>query len=264
MLNYPSNPTGASYDREELMALAEVARRYRLILLSDEICGKLHHDGAHLSIAPFYPKGTIYSGGLSKWCGAGGWRLGILVFPSNLRWLLKAMSAVASETFTSTSAPIRYAAVRAFEGGPDIDLYLARSRRILKALGRRIHSILKQADLRIAEPEGGFYLFPSFYEHRQARRARGIETSHQLAERLLEETDVATLPGQAFGRSPKELTLRLAYVNFDGAAALEALEDMDESAELGEGYLRQYCGETLEAVERIRDWTIAIRDGQGV
>ena len=70
-----------------------------------------------------YPEGTIFSGGLSKWCGAGGWRLGLFVFPPGLRWLLDGMAAVASETFTSTCAPIQYAAVRAFQEDDSLDEY---------------------------------------------------------------------------------------------------------------------------------------------
>ncbi|MDO9190944.1 MAG: aminotransferase class I/II-fold pyridoxal phosphate-dependent enzyme, partial [Sulfurimicrobium sp.] len=92
ILNYPSNPTGDSYTLDELKALAKVARKYKVILLSDEIYGELHHRGQHVSIARFYPEGTIISGGLSKWCGAGGWRLGTFVFPHSLRWLLDAMA----------------------------------------------------------------------------------------------------------------------------------------------------------------------------
>ena len=86
ILNYPSNPTGTSYTADQLGELAELARKYRVVLLSDEIYGKLHHEGAHVSIVPRYPEGTIFSGGLSKWCGAGGWRLGVFVFPECLRW----------------------------------------------------------------------------------------------------------------------------------------------------------------------------------
>ena len=62
-------------------------------------------------VARFYPEGTIISSGLSKWAGAGGWRLGTFLFPPELRWLLDGMAVVASETFTATSAPIQYAAV---------------------------------------------------------------------------------------------------------------------------------------------------------
>ena len=67
VLNDPSNPTGRTYPGEELQQIAEVARRHRVVVLSDEIYGKLHHDGEHVSIVPMYPEGTIFSGGLSSW-----------------------------------------------------------------------------------------------------------------------------------------------------------------------------------------------------
>ncbi len=86
ILNYPSNPTGLTLSQSRLEGLAAVARRHRVVILSDEIYGKLHHEGKHRSIVPLYPEGTIFSGGLSKWCGAGGWRLGLFVFPKSLRW----------------------------------------------------------------------------------------------------------------------------------------------------------------------------------
>lgn len=124
ILNYPSNPTGYTYPIERLKLLAAVARKYKVILVSDEIYGMIHHQGQHVSIARFYPEGTIISSGLSKWCGAGGWRLGTFSFPKHLSWLLDAMAVVASETFTSTSAPIQHAAVTAFEDHPELDIYL--------------------------------------------------------------------------------------------------------------------------------------------
>ena len=254
ILNYPSNPTGGTYSVEELEAIAETARKYRIILLSDEIYGKLHHDGKHRSIVPMYPEGTIFSGGLSKWCGAGGWRLGVFVFPDGLRWLLDAMAAVASETFTSTSAPIQFAAVRAFEEGPEIERYLERSRCILRALGRGLTARLEDAGVQVVPPQGGFYLFPDFGAQADRLRARGITTSVELCERLLEEIGVAILPGRDFGRPAEELTARLAYVNFDGSRALEAVEQLPPDTILDDGFLRTYCGGALEAIERLCDW----------
>ena len=141
ILNYPSNPTGCTYTDDQLLAIANVARKYRLILLSDEIYGEVHFEGRHKSIARYYPEGTIISDGLSKWCGAGGWRLGAFAFPPNLSWLRDAMATVASETYTSVAAPIQHAAVRAFQGGADIDDYLLQSRRILKGLARYLSLI---------------------------------------------------------------------------------------------------------------------------
>jgi len=256
ILNYPGNPTGGTYSEPELARIAEVARRYRVILLSDEIYGRLHHEGAHRSILPFYPEGTIFSGGLSKWCGAGGWRLGLFVFPRRLRWLQDAMTAVASETFTSTCAPIQYAAVRAFEDNPEVERYLDRSRRVLRALGRNLASRLMEAGIRTARPRGGFYLFPDFRSKAKQLRAKGIRTSPELCERLLEETGVAILPGSSFGREPEELTARISYVNFDGTKALESAAQAEAAGieELDDAFLRQYCGDCLDGVDRICDW----------
>ncbi len=254
ILNYPSNPTGGTYSVEELEAIAEIARKYRLILLSDEIYGKLHHDGKHRSIVPMYPQGTIFSGGLSKWCGAGGWRLGVFVFPDGLRWLLDAMAAVASETFTSTCAPIQFAAVRAFEEGPEIETYLDRSRRVLRALGQRLAGKLEQAGVQVLSPEGGFYLFPDFRAKAEQLKARGITTSAELCNQLLHDAGVAILPGSDFGRPPEELNARLAYVNFDGGRVLDAVAQLPADATLDDEFLRVHCGESLEAVDLLCEW----------
>lgn len=254
ILNYPANPTGCTYEWDELQAIAEVARRYRVIVLSDEIYGKLHFKGRHKSILDLYPEGTIFSGGLSKWCGAGGWRLGVFVFPPQLRWLLEAMAAVASETFTSTSAPIQHAAVAAFHDDPTIDRYLRNSRRILKALGSRLTESLETAGARVVTPAGGFYLFPDMSGMAWRLRARGITSANEMCERLLEDVGVAILPGSAFGRPESEFTARIAYVNFDGATALDAVARLSPGAKLEETFLRTHCGRTLEAIDRMCDW----------
>jgi aspartate aminotransferase len=254
ILNYPANPTGDSYTLDELKALAKVARRYKVILLSDEIYGELHHRGQHVSIARFYPEGTIISGGLSKWCGAGGWRLGTFTFPHSLRWLLEAMAVVASETFTSTSAPIQYAAVRAFQGGMEMEQYLCQSRRILRHLGRHVWKKLKSAGAVISEPVGGFYSFPDFSPLKDSLAARGIRDSVTLCERLLEETGVATLPGVEFGRPAEELTLRLAYVDFDGARTLVAAQQLEADKELDKAFLELYCPNVMGAMDHLARW----------
>jgi aspartate aminotransferase len=224
------------------------------VLLSDEIYGKLHHEGAHASVVPMYPEGTIFSDGLSKWCGAGGWRLGFFVFPSGLRWLQDAMSAVASETFTATCNPIQHAAVVAFGQNPEIDEYVRNERRILKALGQNLTDRLRAAGARILDPHGGFYLFPDFGPIADNLQRRGIRTSVQMCTALLEETGVAILPGSNFGRPEHELTARLAYVDFDGGAALRAAREIRQSDSLDLTFLQDFCGRMLEAVDRIVDW----------
>ncbi len=254
VLNYPSNPTGTTYSLEELQAIAEIANQYRVILLSDEIYGKLHHEDEHHSIVPLYSEGTIFSGGLSKWCGAGGWRLGLFVFPKCLRWLQDAMAVVASETFTSTSAPIQYAAVRAFQESEEIDQYLYQVRRILRSVGRKLMSLFKDSEVNVLSPQGGFYLFPDFKEYDEKLKSRGITTSHEFCEHLLEETGIAILPGRDFGRVPEELTARLAYVNFEGKKALEAANQIPFALPLDDNFLYSYCSGPVVAIEILCNW----------
>ncbi|MEQ9415429.1 MAG: aminotransferase class I/II-fold pyridoxal phosphate-dependent enzyme [Cyclobacteriaceae bacterium] len=236
ILNYPSNPTGATYTIDQLKAISEVARKYKLLVISDEIYGELTHNGEHRSLTEFYPEGSIVSSGLSKWCGAGGWRLGTFTFPKELRWLLDAMAVVASETFTATSAPIQYAAVKAFEFSPNIETYVNHSRFILQYIAQYVFRELASVGLTMPEPQGGFYLFPDFKQFKEKLNKRGITTSSQLCRAILEETGVALLPGVDFGQSPEELSARLSYVDFDGKKALDLMKkhgqinDMDEVA----------------------------------
>lgn len=254
ILNYPSNPTGITYTVEELKSIAQIAKKYKLILLSDEIYGELHHKGKHISIAKYYPEGTIISGGLSKWCGAGGWRLGTFTFPSSLRWLLDAMASVASETFTSTSAPIQYAAVRAYRGGTEIQNYLWNSRRILAALANRITTNLTEAGISVPLPQGAFYVFPDFKMFRELLLTRGIKNNIELCEQLLEDTGVAILPGCVFGRPLEELTGRIAYVEFDGTRAIAAADRLKSNKDINGEFLETYCSNTLDAVDLVCAW----------
>jgi len=257
ILNYPSNPVGRTYEAAELEEIARVARKHGVVLLSDEIYAELHHEGRHLSIARYYPEGTIVSSGLSKWCGAGGWRLGTFVFPRSLDWLLDGMAAAASETFTSTSAPIQHAAVTAFEGGEEIERYLGTSRRVLRAIGDASQRALTAAGIVCLEPQGGFYLWPELDGMRERLAARGIADSPTMVERLLEETGVAILPGSAFGRPAEELSARLAYVDFDGGAALAAAAERPAGEPLGDDFVATYAAPVHQAIRAMVDWVNA-------
>ncbi|OGS35929.1 MAG: aspartate aminotransferase [Elusimicrobia bacterium RIFOXYB2_FULL_49_7] len=254
VLNYPSNPAGTTYSTDELRNLAEVARKYNLLLLSDEIYGEFHFAGPHISIAQFYPEGTIISGGLSKWCGAGGWRLGTFAFPKALGWLKNAMCAVASETYTSVSAPIQYAAIKAFEGSPEIEEYLVQARRVLKALGEYVAELLQEHGVKVVAPAGAFYLFPDFSSCQHISGKDSILSSQDLCNRILKETGVALLPGSDFGRPADEWTARLAYVNFDGAEALAGVSQIPSNKPLGKDFLETYCSNCLQGVRSLCEW----------
>lgn len=254
ILNSPGNPTGTAYTVENLEDIARVAGDCRMLLLSDEIYGGVQFDGKHRSAARYYRGGTIISDGISKWAGAGGWRLGFFAFPKSLAWLRKAMAAAASETYTSVSAPIQHAAIAAFEGGPEMELYLQRSRRVLEALAGMVSRRLAAAGATVNPIKGGFYAFPNFDPVRTRLAARGVTNSLDLCTRLLDEAGVATLPGSAFGRPADELSLRLAFVDFNGEAALNALADGET---LDDAFLKRHCGRVVEGIEAMAGWVEA-------
>ncbi len=251
ILNYPNNPTGATYTNVELEALAVVARKYELLIISDEIYGELTHSEVHVSIARYYPEGTIVSSGLSKWCGAGGWRLGTFTFPENLRWLTDAMAVVASETFTSTSTPIQYAAVKAFQFGPDIEGYVKASRVVLKAIAHYVYKELVSINLTMPPPQGGFYLFPNFEAHRETLLIKGVHNSTMLCKKILEDTGVALLPGIDFGQPEEELSARLSFVDFDGKLALAFVH---EHGEIKTNQIIDIAPNMVEACQRLKEW----------
>jgi len=167
ILNYPGNPGGGSYSPDELAAIAEVCRKYGVLVLSDEIYGRLHHNNDHISIARYYPEGTIVSSGLSKWCGAGGWRLGHFAFPKELLILKNMMTTITSETFSCVASPVQFAALKAYGNSPMINEYLFHCRRILKTIGNDCYYRLTSAGVRLIEPKGSFYLFPDFENFRK-------------------------------------------------------------------------------------------------
>ncbi len=254
ILNYPANPTGKTYRADELKELAAVARKYRIILLSDEIYGELNYTGKHVSIARYYPEGTIISSGLSKWCGAGGWRLGTFAFPKGLRWLQDAMAVIASETYTSTSTPIQFAAIRAFNGGEEIENYLYHSRKILRTLAKQIYDRLHGNGAIITEPKGAFYIFPDFSPFKERLLQRGIGNSVELCRRLLSDIGLAALPGSVFGRPEEELTVRMAFVDFDGAAALQESMTHHNGKNHNGTFIRKYFNHILEGTDKLNQW----------
>jgi aspartate aminotransferase len=253
ILNYPNNPSGRTLDAATLARLADVCRRYGVLVVSDEIYGLVDHGGRHETIARFYPEGTILSTGLSKWCGAGGWRLGAMLFPVELKWMSDALASAASETFTTVSAPIQFAAVTAFTGSPEIDDYLRHSRRILRALGLWCASTLRAGRLLVDDPEGGFYLLPDASAFAASLARRGIADSEAMVKRILADTGVALLPGSVFGRPREEYTFRLSYVDFDGAAALRASATRPDG-ELGETFLLAHAPRVAAAIRALVSW----------
>jgi len=245
LLNYPNNPTGQSFSDTELQALAAICRQYGIIVIADEIYGLLTFEDQYHSIASHYPEGTLITTGLSKWAGAGGWRLGAMIIPDELKSVYKAMMALASETFSAVSAPIQFAAVTAYEEHISLSNYLYGSRKTLKRISNYCYDKLRSIGIEVQPAYGGFYLFPNFTK--LCKQSDAVEFSRQV----LQETGVALLPGSSFGRPTQELTTRLCFVDFDGA---KALNHIDLHGEIEQKHLNILFPRMLKGIDQLIEW----------
>jgi len=208
VLNYPCNPTGATYTREQLAELAEVCQREGLWILADEIYEKLTYDGhQHVSIAAISPevkKRTIVVNGLSKAYAMTGWRIGYAAGP---REVIAAMAKVQSHSTSNPTSIAQAAAVAALEG-PQGEV----ARMAGEFVRRRNYLVYKLRAIdgvSCDEPRGAFYLFPNvsnFYD--RAFEGSPVRNSYGLAYYLLKHAHVAVVPGDAFG-GPDHI--RLSY-----------------------------------------------------
>jgi len=219
ILNSPNNPTGTN--NEDLEELSKICKENNIIVISDEIYTELDFNGNYHSISHFYPEGTIISSGLSKWCGAGGWRLGTLTFPKELKIIHDSVRSLASETFTSVSAPIQYAAVKAYT--EDHSEYLNNSRTILKKVADFVYDQLSEIGIECIRPQGGFYILCDF--SKIIKHNNVISNATTLCEQVLKNTGFAMLPGKNFGIEDEKLITRMAFVDFDGNKALSFMKD---------------------------------------
>ena len=219
ILNSPNNPTGTN--NEELEELSNICKENNIIVISDEIYTELDFNGNYHSISHFYPEGTIISSGLSKWCGAGGWRLGTLIFPKELKIIYDSVRSLSSETFTSVSAPIQYAAVKAYT--EDHSEYLNNSRTILKKVADFVYDQLSEIGIECIRPQGGFYILCDF--SKIIKHNNIINNATTLCEQVLQNTGFAMLPGKNFGIEDEKLITRMAFVDFDGNKALSFMKD---------------------------------------
>jgi len=240
-LNSPNNPSGTIC--KNLEEIAEVAKKHKIIILSDEIYSNLTFNNNYKSISNFYPEGTIVSTGLSKWCGAGGWRLGFFAIPNELKELKSSLKILSSESFTSVSAPIQYAAVEAYTG--DYSEYLEKVKKILFSTGMYVYENLKSNTTNIMKPEGGFYLFPEFTNAK-------FLSSAEMCNDILNKTGVALLPGSDFGLDNKKMIARLSYTDFNGE---NFLKNTQSSKSLNEGDLKKYAPNIVEGVSKLKEWS---------
>lgn len=197
LLNYPSNPTGVSYTKDELEALAEVLKKHDIFVVSDEIYSELTYNFKHVSFGTILPEQTILLNGLSKSHAMTGWRFGVVCGPAEVIAQINKIHELATTSITSIT---QYAALEAYKNGYDDPISM---RKEYQARRDVLHKGLKELGFECPDPDGAFYLFIKIPE--------GLEQDDvKFANELLEEEHLAILPGSFFGIGG-EGHLRLSY-----------------------------------------------------
>jgi aspartate aminotransferase len=243
-LNSPNNPSGQIC--ENLEEISEIVKKYNLIILSDEIYSELSFEASFKSISSFCPEKTIISTGLSKWCGAGGWRLGYFVIPDSLNILRDTINVLASETFSAVSAPIQYAAITAYKNNHN--KYISSSKNILKAVGNYVYDNLKSNKILINKPQGGFYLMPEFLNKK-------FNTSSEMCNNILKETGVVLLPGSDFGFEKNKMLARLSFTDFDGQNFMNKTQNEQK---INNELILKLAPKIVEGADRLKKWSESI------
>ncbi|MET3556922.1 aminotransferase [Streptococcus rupicaprae] len=207
ILNYPANPTGVTYSREQMAALAEVLKKYEIFVISDEVYAELtYSEGRHVSIAEFLPDQTIVISGLSKSHAMTGWRIGLIFAPASLTAQL-----IKSHQYLVTAAATvaQHGALEALKNGKDDALPMKEA-----YIKRRDVIIEKMTALgfEIIRPDGAFYIFakiPTGYN----------QNSFDFLQKFARKEAVAFIPGAAFGQYGE------GYVRVSYAASMETIEE---------------------------------------
>ncbi len=216
MINYPCNPTGASYSRNELEAIAEVVKKHNLIVISDEIYDELTYDFEHVPLASL--KGmkdrVVYLNGFSKAYAMTGFRIGWVSGPAKI---VSAMTKIHQYTMLCASITGQIAASEALRNGFKS---VQQMKEEYKRRRRFIVNALNEIGLTCHMPEGAFYVFPCIKKTGQ--------NSMDFAQGLLKKKKVALVPGTAFGKDWDD-HVRISYAS--------SYENLKEAIERIKSYL---------------------------
>ncbi|MBF7051265.1 MULTISPECIES: pyridoxal phosphate-dependent aminotransferase [Streptococcus] len=220
ILNYPANPTGVTYSREQMTALADVLKKYDVFVVCDEVYSELTYtEQPHVSIAEFLPEQTIVINGLSKSHAMTGWRLGFTFAPAAFTaQLIKSHQYLV----TAANTMAQFAGVEALTAGKDDAEPMKR-----EYIERRDYIIEKMTELgfKIIKPDGAFYIFakiPAGYN----------QDSFAFLKDFAQKKAVAFIPGAAFGQYGE------GYVRLSYAASMDTIK---EAMKRLEEYMEEYA-----------------------
>ena len=230
VLNSPCNPTGASYDADELVAIARVLEKHSCLVIADDIYEKIVYDNFHVQnivvLSPALRDRAIIINGVSKTYAMTGWRIGYALGPEDV---ISAAGKIQSQSTSNPTSIAQAAALEAISGPQDdVDRMVREFNKRRDVIVDRLNSI---EGIRCLKPQGAFYVFPNISAlFGRAAKGRKLGSPCEVADYLLEEARVAVVPGEDFGSSE--------HIRFSYATGLEDIEKGCKRIEAAIGKLR--------------------------
>jgi aspartate aminotransferase len=252
IVTLPDNPTGTLASERTVRRLCEVATKYDLMIISDEIYRDLIFDSSQKIVSPstITPERTIITHGLSKNLALGGWRIGTARFPDNDRCneILAQVKGIASEIWSSPSSPVQHAAAYAYSEPTEVVARIEASKRLYGLIANAVTERFRTAGASVAQPHGAFYIYPDFEGWReQLKRDYEITTGAQLSDLFLHEYGLGILPASEFGEAADVLRFRVAISMLCGETKAE-----QEAALKAENPLElPWIQESLDRIEEV-------------
>lgn len=217
LLNSPSNPTGASYEETELMAIAQVLERHNCLIVTDDIYDKIVYDGFTIrnlaTLAPSLRDRIVIINGVSKSYAMTGWRIGYALGPANI---IDAAAKIQSQSTSNPTSIAQAAALEAIQGPQeDVAMMVDEFAKRRNVVVERLNAI---SGVQCLKPQGAFYVFPNIAAFIGKNvNGKSLTSPCDIADYLLEEAKVAAVPGEDFGSNAH---IRLSY-----ATSLENIEE---------------------------------------
>jgi aspartate aminotransferase len=217
VLNSPSNPTGASYERTELMAIAQVLEKHTCFIVTDDIYEKIVYDGFNIhnlvALAPSLRDRIVIVNGVSKSYAMTGWRIGYALGSADI---IAAAAKIQSQSTSNPTSIAQAAALEAIQGPQEeVAMMVSEFAKRRNVVVERLNAI---SGVKCLKPQGAFYVFPDITALIGKKgNGKKMASPCDIADYLLEEAKVAVVPGEDFGSN--------AHIRISYATSLENIEE---------------------------------------
>ena len=238
LFNNPNNPTGTFHNPEEVKLIANILNKYNCIVLADEIYMNLTHFNKIETISTYIPHLTIRSSSVSKDLGCGGYRLGWLTFPKELKNLYKKCSANASSIYSCTSTPIQYATSSMLNNKSLFTKHCNYNNKVYKHIVCNLCKILDKSKIKFVKPTSAWYIFANFSNYKKSLENLGVTNSYELNSLFLNKIGIISVPGECFNISGLNLRFSLIDIDTDNIFLINELINTTCYSKMIEGFTK--------------------------